>query len=552
MPNKQTIVFDIRGNIEPIKQSALQLRQIFDKMDLSDNIKKSFLSTFSKLDRELRAFEVKGSNGFEKITDTKSAIKNVQNIIDCFEDLKIQAKDIGNFKIDKIVSSNTMQSLKKYQKTLEQLEVLQKKDNTSAIAKAQDALTKALDKQSQAQKKVAEAQDKANINDDKIKTAQGEVQRLTNELKKLNKEQADLAKIPKNQRTAEQQTQYQLVTADINAYTKALTKQKSILLSSKNEADKLIQGLYDTEAAEQAASIKVKELSDNLEKLKNSSAYSDVELKQLQQAIYELTNTPTDKLPKDLEGLKRVLEQLGTPERILEQILQDISSLQQVGSQGAQGAKAAGEALRKISDEQQGIAAVNSEMDMLKSRLTYFFSAMNGIQLFKNAIRDAYESVKELDAAITEMAVVTDYSINDIWGQVPKYTQTAVELGATTKDVINSMVLYTQQGLNMSQATELSTQTMKMARIAGLEGAEATDLMTAALRGFNMELNEASAQRVNDVYSNLAANAAANTQEIADAMTRTASIANSAGMEFETTAAFLTQMINFATYTWVA
>ena len=67
--------------------------------------------------------------------------------------------------------------------------------------------------------------------------------------------------------------------------------------------------------------------------------------------------------------------------------------------------------------------------------------------------------------------------------------------------------------------------------------------MTAALRGFNMELNETSAQRVNDVYSNLAANAAANTQEIADAMTRTASIANAAGMEFETTAAFLTQMI---------
>ena len=67
--------------------------------------------------------------------------------------------------------------------------------------------------------------------------------------------------------------------------------------------------------------------------------------------------------------------------------------------------------------------------------------------------------------------------------------------------------------------------------------------MTAALRGFNMELNNTSAQRVNDVYSNLAANAAANTQEIADAMTRTASIANAAGMEFETTAAFLTQMI---------
>ena len=32
-----------------------------------------------------------------------------------------------------------------------------------------------------------------------------------------------------------------------------------------------------------------------------------------------------------------------------------------------------------------------------------------------------------------------------------------------------------------------------MAAIAGLDAADATDRMTAALRGFNMELNEANA-----------------------------------------------------------
>ena len=49
---------------------------------------------------------------------------------------------------------------------------------------------------------------------------------------------------------------------------------------------------------------------------------------------------------------------------------------------------------------------------------------------------------------------------------------------------------------------QLGAETMKMARIANLDYATATDYMTAALRGFNMELNEASATRVNDVYSN--------------------------------------------------
>ena len=45
---------------------------------------------------------------------------------------------------------------------------------------------------------------------------------------------------------------------------------------------------------------------------------------------------------------------------------------------------------------------------------------------------------------------------------------------------------------------------------------------------------------------------AADTNEIATAMTKTASIAKSANMEFETTAALLSQMINFATYMRVA
>ena len=90
---------------------------------------------------------------------------------------------------------------------------------------------------------------------------------------------------------------------------------------------------------------------------------------------------------------------------------------------------------------------------------------------------------------------------------------------------------------------DVGIETMKMARIANMDAADATTAMTAALRGFNMEINETNAQRINDVYSELAAITASDTQEIATAMTKTASIASNAGMEFETTAAFLSQII---------
>ena len=62
-------------------------------------------------------------------------------------------------------------------------------------------------------------------------------------------------------------------------------------------------------------------------------------------------------------------------------------------------------------------------------------------------------------------------------------------------------------------------KTLKMARIAGLDAAVATDRMTNAIRGFNMEINTTNAQRIDDVYSRLAAISASNVDEISTAMT---------------------------------
>ena len=172
-----------------------------------------------------------------------------------------------------------------------------------------------------------------------------------------------------------------------------------------------------------------------------------------------------------------------------------------------------------------------------------YFGLSQMIRKVGDIARDAFTTVKELDAAMTETAVVTNFSVGDMWDMLPTYTAQANQLGSTIKDVYEAATLYYQQGLNTNQAMGLANETLKMARIAGLDAAEATDMMTAALRGFNMEINQASAQKINDVYSELAAITASDTAEIGSAMERTASIANSANMEFETTSAFLAQMI---------
>ena len=186
---------------------------------------------------------------------------------------------------------------------------------------------------------------------------------------------------------------------------------------------------------------------------------------------------------------------------------------------------------------------LNSEIAQLQNQVTQFFSLGNAVQLFKRAVGSAFEVVKELDKSMTETAVVTDFSVGDMWDQLPQYTEMANKLGVSILGAYNAATLYYQQGLKTNEVMAVSNETLKMARIAGMEAADATNLMTAALRGFNMEVNEVNSQRINDIYSELAAITAADTEEIGTAMSKTASIAASANMEFETTAALLSQII---------
>jgi hypothetical protein len=86
-------------------------------------------------------------------------------------------------------------------------------------------------------------------------------------------------------------------------------------------------------------------------------------------------------------------------------------------------------------------------MDNLKNQVLDFFSITNTIQIFKNTVKEAFDTVKELDAVMTETAVVTDFTIGDMWEKLPIYSKQATALGASIKDLYGATTLYYQQGL---------------------------------------------------------------------------------------------------------
>ena len=303
------------------------------------------------------------------------------------------------------------------------------------------------------------------------------------------------------------------------------------------------------------------------EEFKQAFNIQDVEamekaLKRLEQARSRATEKNKGSYDESLEIFRKALAAVKGegPEaaKIIEEINKKLAQQNNFKVEGLKettgNLEEASTATRDLSEQQfrlgkssvesaQSMQQVNSELDHFKSRIAYFFGAQNAVNLFKRALRSAFETVKDLDKVMTETAVVTKFDVSDMWKQLPEYTKRANELGVTIHSAYEAATIYYQQGLETNQVMEVSNQTLKMARIAGLDAAEATDRMTNALRGFNMEINEMNATRVADVYSKLAAMSASNVDEISTAMTKVASLASNANMEFETTAAFLAQVI---------
>lgn len=391
------------------------------------------------------------------------------------------------------------------------LKTLQDKSNTSVKQETKDKYAPLIKEQTKAWNEAKQAKDNY-INSHSTKQLESELESLTTEVKSLETAEKGL--------TQEQNSAARAVSNAQNAYdtaTDEVTYYENELKKAEQASTSFNTALENQKKAVENSALQT--LIQELEKIGIAVDPAVTDLQGIEKTLNKLQ-------PQALDQIEKALEKAGTS-------LKDFNiDLDKLGTKSS--------ALKQTADDAM---KMSNQFNDLKNQVQYFFSLTNSVQLLQRAVRSAFETVKELDAAMTETAVVTDFSVGDMWDQLPRYTQAANELGTTTKGAYETMTLFYQQGLDTNEAFAIGTETMKMARIAGLDYANATNLMTAALRGFNMELNETSATRINDVYSELAAITAADTQEIATAMTKTASIAANANMEFETTAALLSQII---------
>lgn len=529
-----SLTFDVNANIDPIKAAVNGLQQAFGKLKLSDSLQSSLDKIFSKLNDEIENFESLASKGFTNLGDISKAEKSFNKITDLLGQLKIKSKSITGLDPEKFLPKESIERVEALRKSWEQLKKVADK---GIKIKAQDDEIK---KAEQAVQKLTSQYDKLNSENRSLSASKGintkQINEYTIQIEEARKAQAQLLESGEKEGGAKYQDLERKVK-NANAAIAQLerTNRSYDITIQKNKAT--MNGLK-TEISSTNAS--VTDMKNELTKLQDEA--KDPEgLAQLRQRLAELKNINIDEIPTDLEEIKQVIDNLNSEE--LEKIKQHLEDIPPNLEEVSQAANECGNSFDAMKNNARGLDQTAREVENLHNQVLQFFSIGNAVQLFKRAVKSAFDTVKKLDATMTETAVVTDFTIGDMWKQLPTYSAEATKLGAAINDLYAANTLYYQQGLQTNAAMALGIETTKMARIANIEAADATNLMTAALRGFNMELNETSAQKVNDIYSELAAITAADTHEIGVAMSKTASIASSANMELETTAALLSQII---------
>ena len=538
-----------------------------------ENAKKLFPENFSvNVDKATRAidnFKKSASNlgiKTQELDVEEKKLANLKNQLDEISNTKIKSdfdedikKAADNIKVADEALTNFLENLKKTKTSHINLPVLKgkvtrltnKRDRELPELKKQIAEKEA--KRSSLGRTSADNEQRKKLNEE-ISVLQTQVKKLEDDVRTAQKELDNKTK--EKQDIEKNIDKFKTGKGDGSSLTNKEAKEYNNLTNSLNNAKNAQAQLiaeqkkaYDSEEVQTAAinkknleienqQIKINKLKETISSLSQNSDYDNL-FKSLQSL-----GVNTEGIEHTAEGLEEIVKSL---EKADAQALENIrTKLAEMGVEADDAENYVEQVIQELhgfKNTTQAIKENEQELSRLRQQIISFFSIDNAIQLFKRSIRSAYETVKELDAAMTETAVVTDFSVGDMWDQLPRYTKAANELGTTTLGAYETTTLFYQQGLKTNEVFEIGTETMKMARIANMDYADATDKMTAALRGFNMELNETSAQRVNDVYSELAAITAADTNEIATAMTKTASIADSANMEFETTAAFLSQII---------
>lgn len=167
---------------------------------------------------------------------------------------------------------------------------------------------------------------------------------------------------------------------------------------------------------------------------------------------------------------------------------------------------------------------------------------MAGLHLVQQGMQQVYQSVVEVDTAMTELKKVTDETDASYANFTKRAAQQSRELGASISDYIQTTADWARLGYNLPDAEELARVSSLYANVGdGIESAsQASEYLISTLKGFDLAASDA--ERVVDIINQVANTEPVSAQDLSEIMKRSSAALDAANTSFEKTVALGTAM----------
>lgn len=298
----------------------------------------------------------------------------------------------------------------------------------------------------------------------------------------------------------------------------------------------------DTKQAQQ----QIAQLQKSLDGLLNSSIKQgsltgfNSDIAKAQQSILQLKTALNNSLNADTGrlDLSKFNGQLNSSGLTLSSLSKDMSAL------GTDGQKAFLNLANSIVTAQKPMVESNKLLDgmwtALKNTARWQMSSsiLHGLV---GALQGAYGYAQDLNKSLTDIAIVTGRSTDQMAAFAEQANKSAQALSVSTTAYTDAALIYYQQGLDDEAVKARTDITMQMSNVTGESAEHVSSYMTAIWNNF-AEGSE-NLEHYADVITALGAATASSSEEIANGMQQFAAVADTVGLSYEYAATALATVV---------
>ena len=157
------------------------------------------------------------------------------------------------------------------------------------------------------------------------------------------------------------------------------------------------------------------------------------------------------------------------------------------------------------------------------------------------ALQGAYGYAQDLNKSLTDIAIVTGRSTDQMAAFAEQANRSAQALSVSTTAYTDAALIYYQQGLDDEAVKARTDITMQMSNVTGESAEHVSSYMTAIWNNF-AEGSE-NLEHYADVITALGAATASSSEEIANGMQQFAAVADTVGLSYEYAATALATVV---------